>query len=306
MKQNPVTLVTAGVLALIFVFMLFSFQVRQTEVAVVTTFGRYARSINGIEDSGIQRRWPWPIQKVYEFDNRIQTYERKFEPTITRDQINLLVSVYAGWRIADARVFLERFNGDIPKAEQALEQLLRNAKSAVIGQHTFADLVSTNVNNLKFDQIQGELLGMVKPEAQNTYGILVEFVGIKQLGLPESITSTVFERMRAERQRLVAKFQSEGDREAKTIRSIADAQANDIISSAKAEAIRITGEADNAAAAYYAEFEKSPQLAVFLFQLKALESSLKDRTSLILDQQTPPFNMLSGAPVATPSTRTNK
>ncbi len=294
MKRNPVTLVTAVVLLVIFVFMLFSFQVRQTEVAVVTTFGEYSRSIT---EPGIKGRLPWPIQKVYEFDNRIQTYERKFEPTITKDQINLLVSVFAGWRIADPRKFLERFNGDTAKAEQAIEPLIRNAKSAVIGQHTFGDLVSTNVNNLKFDQIESEILNMVKSEAQNTYGIQIEFVGIKQLGLPESITSTVFERMRAERQRLVAKYQSEGEREAKTIRSIADSQANDILSTAKAEAIRITGEADNKAASYYAEFEKNPQLAVFLFQLKALEASLKDRTSLILDQQTPPFNMLNGAAV---------
>lgn len=43
---------------------------------------------------------------------------------------------------------------------------------------------------------------------------------------------------------------------------------------------------------YYAVFEKNPELAVFLFQLKALEQSLKERSHLILDQQTPPFNLL--------------
>jgi membrane protease subunit HflC len=206
-----------------------------------------------------------------------------------------LVSVYAGWKIADPRKFLERFNGDINKAEQTLEPLIRNAKTGVIGQHAFSDLVSTNVANLKFDLIEQEILKVVKGEVVNTYGIDVEFLGIKQLGLPESITSTIFERMRAERQRLVARYQSEGEREAKIIRANADAQANDILSTAKAEAIRITGEADSKAATYYAEFEKSPQLAVFLFQLKALEASLKEKTSLILDQQTPPFNMLNGA-----------
>lgn len=295
MKRNPITLATAAVLAVIFLFMLFSFQVRKTEYAVVTTFGRFSRSIT---EPGLQFRMPWPIQKVYEFDNRIQTYERKFEQTITKDQINLLVSVYAGWKIADPQKFLERFNGDVTKAEQTLEPLIRNAKTGVIGQHAFSDLVSTNVGNLKFDQIEQEILKVVKSEVLNTYGIDVEFLGIKQLGLPESITSTIFERMRAERQRLVARYQSEGEREAKIIRANADAQANDILSNAKAEAIRITGEADSKAATYYAEFEKSPQLAVFLFQLKALEASLKEKTSLILDQQTPPFNMLNG-PAAT-------
>ena len=82
MKQNKITLVTSGVLLVIFLCMLFTFQVRQTEVAVVTTFGKYSRSIG---EPGLKGRLPWPIQKVYEFDNRIQTFERKFDETITRE-----------------------------------------------------------------------------------------------------------------------------------------------------------------------------------------------------------------------------
>ena len=62
---------------------------------------------------------------------------------------------------------------------------------------------------------------------------------IKQLGLPESITSTVFERMRAERQRLVAGYLSEGERRAKITRADADAQANKILAEASGEAKRI-------------------------------------------------------------------
>ena len=45
MKRNPVTLATGLVVILIFVAMLFCFQVRQTEVIVVTTFGKYARTL---------------------------------------------------------------------------------------------------------------------------------------------------------------------------------------------------------------------------------------------------------------------
>ena len=72
MKQNKITLVTSGVLLLIFLCMLFTFQVRQTEVAVVTTFGRFSRSVT---NAGFQWRLPWPVQKVYWFDNRLQIFE---------------------------------------------------------------------------------------------------------------------------------------------------------------------------------------------------------------------------------------
>ena len=291
MKRNLITLITAAVLLVIFICMLFTFQVRQTEVAVVTTFGEYSRSIT---EPGLKGRLPWPIQKAYEFDNRLQTLERKFDETITKDQKNLVIAVYAGWRVADPRVFLESFNGDMAKAEQKLEEIIRNAKS-IIGRYNFSDLISTNLAELKFDQIEKELLDVVQAQVKGTYGIAVDTMGIKQLGLPESITSIVFERMRAERQQLIATYQSEGDRDAKNIRADADAQANKILAEASGEAKKVLGEADAKASEYYEAFRKKPELAIFLMQLNAIEQSLKDRAYLILGPQTPPFNLLNGA-----------
>ena len=292
MKRNLITLITAAVLLVIFICMLFTFQVRQTEVAVVTTFGEYSRSIT---EPGLKGRLPWPIQKVYEFDNRLQTLERKFDQNFTKDQKNLVIAVYAGWRVADPRVFLESFNGDMAKAEQKLEEIIRNAKSGIIGQYNFSDLISTNLAELKFDQIEKEMLDAVQAQVKGTYGITVDTMGIKQLGLPESITSIVFERMRAERQQLIATYQSEGDRDAKNIRADADAKANKILAEASGEAKKVLGEADAKASEYYEAFRKKPELAIFLMQLNAIEQSLKDRAYLILGPQTPPFNLLNGA-----------
>jgi membrane protease subunit HflC len=293
MKRNPITLVTGGALLVIFAFMLFTFQVRETEVAVVTTFGKYSRTM---ADPGFHLRLPWPIQKVHEFDRRLQTFESKFDQSITSDSINLLAKIYVGWRIDDARVFLERFNGSIASAEQTLGPIVLNAKSEVIGLHAFGDLISTNASELRsFENIEQEMLERVQTRARQDYGVTVEFLGIKQLGLPQSNTSTVFQRMRAERQRLVRQYQAEGDREAAIIRARADGQASEILANAEREAIRIRGEAEQTAQEYYRVFEQNPELAVFLFQLKALEESLKERTHLILDQQTPPFNLLNEA-----------
>jgi modulator of FtsH protease HflC len=292
MKRNPITLITATVLAILFLFMLFTFQVRQTEVAVVTTFGKYSRSIT---EPGFRLRLPWPIERVYEFDNRLHNFEGKFDQTITKDQINILAQIYLGWRIDEPRTFLERFNGDVVEAERTLEPIMRNATSEVLGRYAFSELVSTNLGALKFDQIEEEILSRIQGQAQQNFGLAVDLLGIKRLGLPESITTTVFDRMRAERQRLVASFQTEGEREARIIRANADGQANEILAQARAEAIRITGDAERQAQSYYSVFEQNPDLAIFLFQLKALEESLKDRSHLILDQQTAPLNLLNSA-----------
>ena len=87
MKRNLITLITAAVLIVIFVLLLFTFQVRQSEVAVVTTFGR----ITGApREPGLHLRWPWPIQQVYKFDERIQNFQDKFSENLTADSINLI------------------------------------------------------------------------------------------------------------------------------------------------------------------------------------------------------------------------
>src|SRR5688572_20039349 len=247
MKQNKITLVTSGVLLLIFLCMLFTFQVRQTEVAVVTTFGQYSHSVT---NAGFQWRLPWPVQKVYWFDKRLQAFESKIDQPITRDQISLLISVYLGWRITDPKLFLVSFNGDITKAEQTLEPIARNAKNGVIGLHRFGDLISTNQADLKFDQIEKEMIDAVQAQTKANYGLAIESLGIKQLNLPESITATVFERMKKERETLVATYQSEGDREGKNIKARADAAANDIVARANAEKEKIIGEAEQKAAQF--------------------------------------------------------
>ena len=292
MKQNKITLVTSGVLLVIFLCMLFTFQVRQTEVAVVTTFGRFSHSVT---NAGFQWRLPWPVQKVYWFDNRLQTFESRIDQPITQDQISLLISVYVGWRITDPKLFLESFNGDITKAEQTMEPIARNAKNGVIGLHRFGDLISTNQADLKFDQIEKEMFDAMQGRTKSNYGLAIESLGIKQINLPDSITTTVFERMKKERETLVATYQSEGDREGKTIKAKADAAASAIVAGANAEKEKIIGRAEQEAAKYYAQFEQKPELAKFLFDLKAVEQSLKERSSLILGPQTPPFNLLNGA-----------
>src|SRR5437016_3589580 len=100
MKKNPLTLVIGLVLVIIFVLLLFTFQVRTTQVAVVTTFGRPTKEI--LESATHPHfKWPWPIEKVYYFDKRIQNFEDKFTEDYTADKSTLLTSVYIGWKITD-------------------------------------------------------------------------------------------------------------------------------------------------------------------------------------------------------------
>jgi len=191
------------------------------------------------------------IQKVYKFDKRLQSFERKYEQQFTRDKKSPILSVYVGWRIADPRRFLESFNGDLLKAEQALENVVRDAKNSVIGSHDFTDLISPNPEQVKFDVIEGEMRGAMAGTALSAYGIDIQMVGIKELGLPESLTGKVFERMKTEREKLVKKYQGEGNAEADRIRSEADLQRKKLVAEAENQSQKIYGEAEAEATKHY-------------------------------------------------------
>ncbi len=294
MKKNYITLTIGAFLVIIFGFMLFTFQVRETEVAIKTWFLKTVVNDKGKADidPGFRFRLPWPAHDVHKFDKRIQSSEWTFEETSTIDAQPILVKVFVAWKISDALKFFGSFSGDMAKANEALESNVRSAQNAVIGNYAFNNLVTTNKEELKLDEIETKMKTRVGEDSKED-GIEIIMVGIKRLGIPEGVTSAVFERMKAERQAEIQKIKADGERQAKTIEAEADLEANKILAQARAEAIQISGEAEAQAAKYYEVFKQNPELANFLFQRKALEGLLKENSTLILDPNTPPFNLLT-------------
>jgi membrane protease subunit HflC len=303
MKRNILTVIVGALLVVIFALLLFTFQVRRSEVAVVTTFGKPARSLT---EPNLYFKWPWPVQKVYKFDERVQNFEDKFSENFTGDNIILLSSVYVGWRISDAGEFLRKFPGDptvsIPNAQEKLESMLRSAKNAVIGGHTLSEFVNADPKALKFDAIENEIKQTVQGElSTNDWGVSLEFLGFKKIGLPDSVTQTVFERMKSERQQYISQYQSEGEAEAQKIRSAAERQAAETVAKAQADATRIRAEGEAEAAKTLPVFQQNPELANYLLRIAALQQSLNQKTTLIFDERTPPFDLFSHLPTNSPS-----
>jgi len=293
MKRNPLTIVVGALLVVLFGLLLFFFQVRKSEVVVVTTFGKPTKDYT---NPGAYFKLPWPIQDVHRFDQRIQNFEDQFEQATTADSFNLLTMAYVGWRISDPKAFFPKFaGGSIAEAEKTLENLVRSAKSAVVGRHPLADFVSTNEAEIKFVEIEKEILELVRSQVRtNNYGIEIEFLGIKKLGFPESVTSAVFDRMQSERQVLVSRTESEGRAQAEKILSLANRKSAEMLANADAKATGIRGQGEAEANKSFSTFQQNPELAIFLLRLTALELSLKDRATLILDPHTPPFDLLMG------------
>jgi len=303
MKRNTLTIVIGAALVVIFALLLFVFQVRRSEAAVVATFGKPVATYT---NAGAYFKWPWPVQKVYKYDQRVQNFEDKFSQNYTADNVTLLSSVYVGWRISDAGQFLQVFPGDpsvsLPNAQSRLEQMLRTAKAATVGGHPLSDFVNADPQALKFDAIENEIEQSVQNELRtNNYGIQLEFLGFKKIGLPESVTQTVFDRMKSERQVQISLAENTGKSEAQKIQSAADADAAKTIANAQATATRIRAEGEAEAAKTLPIFQQNPDLAVFLLRIDAIKQSLNQRSTLFFDERIPPFDLFRNLPTNAPS-----
>lgn len=268
--------------------------VREGESVVRTRFGRPDATL---ETAGLYRRWPWPVHRVYRFDTRMQNLQGAFEQTLTRDGKNVIVLLYAGWRIDDPLRFLDRV-GTPAAAERSLNNLLSNHKHAVLGRYNFSALVNVNPDQIRLEHIEQEILAASAAESLDRYGVELTHVGIRKLSLPEAITEQVFERMRAERAEAAERYRAEGAAQAIRIRAEADSLREQHLAEAEAQARLIRAEGDARAAEFYRVFEQDPELAMFLRKLDVLEEVLGPKSTLVLSADTEPFDLLRTAPPA--------
>jgi len=289
MKKNLPSIITGLFLAVILVLYMISFQVRSTEMAIVRTFGKATPDAVIKDAAGLYWKWPWPIQEVDKFDARVRLLETHTEQTATHDKKPVIITTYLGWNISDPYQFRTRFRAGEENAERRLREVVETRQKEVIGQYEFSQLISKNADELKFDEIEAAIRDRVQKDVAADYGIKVEMLGIKRLALPEDVTQSVFESMKAERQALAQKYKSEGESEKTNIISRAASQAATIMSFAERLAQKYRSEGNARAAEYYATLQKDESLALFLDRLRKLRDILKDRTTVVMTWDQYPF-----------------
>jgi membrane protease subunit HflC len=176
----------------------------------------------------------------------------------------------------------------------------------VIGRYDFDQLVNTIPEKMQLDQVISELRSGIASFAETEYGLRIETVGIKSLGIPEKTSENVFERMINERKVVAERYRQEGKRISEQIKAEADKQRELLLADAEAKSKRIRAEGDAEAASHYAAFRKDPQLAAFLRKLDALRKIMSTRTTLILDTDSVPFDLFKMNPGQTSESQTHK
>lgn len=216
MSKHAFTVVVAVIIAVSLLLYMFTYTVRSSEAAVVLTFGKPV----GKAAAGMHFKWPWPIQEVRHFDARVIASEGRFEETRTVDGHNIITSLFVGWEIGDPIRFNQNFGRNEDPMAQAwannLERIIRDRAWKVLGQHPLRDLVAIDPPP-KYDVVEKEIADEANGKAMELYGINIKMVKIKRLELPDSVTRTVYERMKAERNREANDIKKQGETDRKSV-----------------------------------------------------------------------------------------
>jgi membrane protease subunit HflC len=278
MERSAVVLIVVIAIGLLVLNSIF-FQVKETEQVVITQFGKPVRVIR---EAGLYAKIPDPVQSVRRFDKRLIIYDVKPSEFLTADKKNLILDVYMGWKIVDPIKFLASVR-DRKMAEILLADVASAEVGAAVGNIPLSAMVSTVPEQVVVDSIMIEVSRNCRERALENYGIDVTHVKMQQLRLPEQNLESVFQRMRAERQRMAKKYRSEGEEEAMTIRAAADKEKRAILAQAYRESERIKGEGEaEAARIYSAAFSREQRFYKLVRTLQAYEKFLNDKTTVIL------------------------
>ena len=278
MERSAVVMIVVIAIGLLLLNSVF-FQVSETEQAVITQFGKPMRVLR---DAGLYAKIPDPVQSVRRFDKRLLIYDVKPSEFLTADKKNLILDMYMAWQIVDPIKFLASVR-DRRMAEILLADVAAAEVGAAIGKIPLSAMVSTVPEQVVVDSVMLNVTKNCRERALENYGIDVMHVKMEQLRLPEQNLESVFQRMRAERQRMAKKYRSEGEEEALTIRAAADKEKRAILAQAYRESEKIKGEGEAEAARIYSgAFSQDPRFYKLVRTLQAYEKFLNEKTTVVL------------------------
>lgn len=287
--KNIGTISAAVVLGIVLAMYMCTFQVRFTEVAIKKTWGKPDE--DAITKPGLYFKWPRPAQTVVVYDKRIRILEDRTEETRTVDGKNLLLTSFTLWRISDPSKFHTNFPMGVEDGEKKLRTTVVAHKHAITGKHAFSHFVSTDPAKRRIRRIEHEMKNAVASDAAEQYGIEVVDFGIKKLGLPQSVTTAIFESMRSNEEAKAGRYAAEGEATAAKILADARAVEERIMAEVDQKVAGIQTEAERVVSEYYREFDEYPGLRIFLDKLRTVREALQERTTIIITDEESPWDV---------------
>jgi len=264
------------------------FIVDERQVAIKLQLGEI---LDAEYEPGLHFMKPLFFNNVIKFDKRILTLDTRPERFLTGEKKNVSVDFFIKWRIENPENFYTSFAGDENQAALRLLQIVKNGLQLEFDQRTIKQVVSGE---------RAEMMESVTVNANaavNKFGIEVIDVRIKQIELPVEVRNAVFDRMRAERERIAREHRAQGDEAAKGIRAVADRERTVLLAEAQRDAERLRGEGDAKATKTYADaYSKDKDFYAFYRSMNAYRKSLgSKRDILVLEPDSEFFKYFNSA-----------
>jgi len=219
------------------------------------------------------------VNTVMKLENRLLNLDKEAQRFLTNEKKDVLVNYYIKWRIEDLKQFYTSTGGNTNIANNLLEQRINSALRDQFGGRSVQQVISGE---------RTEILATVMESTSNLeseLGIKVVDVRTKRIDLPEEVSTSVYARMRAERERTAKDFRARGSEAAERIRATADREREVILATAYKEAEIIRGEGDaQVTAIAAAAYGKNPEFYALYRSLNAYQKSFSQGNNMLLLQ----------------------
>lgn len=297
-KQTKYILIGIAAFLLFIVLSDALYVVSEYKQVIITQFGK---PIGGtISNPGLHIKMPF-IQKANYFEKRWLEWDGDANQLPTKEKKYIWVDTYARWRIKDPLVFFQRVR-DERGAHSRLDDIIDGETRNAIANYDLFEIVRSTNREFEIidesialdtaeapqkietgrDKIAQGILqksSLITPE----FGIELKDVQIKRVNYVDEVQRTVFDRMIAERQRIAAKYRSEGDGKSAEIRGQKERELQRIQSEAYKTAQEIKGQADAQATKIYADaYNLDPEFYQFMKTLETYRTIMDKETWLLL------------------------
>jgi membrane protease subunit HflC len=251
------------------------FTVDERQEAILFQFGEI---IESDYEPGIHFKVPF-INNVRKFDNRILTIDQRPERFLTQEKKDLIVDSYVKWRITDVVQYFKTTQGDELTAGRLLYENINNGLRDEFGKRTIQEIVSGDRTQIM------DLMTQQASKRAKTLGVDVVDVRVKKVDYPERVSDSVYQRMRAEREREARDFRSKGHEASERIQADADRQRSVLIAEAYRDSEISRGEGDAKATEIYAEaYNRDKEFYKFTRSLTAYAKNFSSASDVILLQ----------------------
>ncbi len=288
--NKMLTILTGAALLLLFILYSTTYTVAYHELAVVTRFGQVHEVRT---EPGLSLKLPFFADRVHRFDTRLQMVESPLRTIQTADDEQLVVQTFFMWKVdAEDPKASERFFRGFSSIDVARSEIASDLEDAmtVLSRYTFNELFG---EQNRIEEAEKAMLEELQ-RRRGGDGVSGQFVGVSQVLFPPTTTRAVLTRMQATRQSMAQNERFKGQAEATAIESDLRTKLGKIRAFAEQRATEIRADASTRSAEYIREMDQESELAIFLAGIDALEQSLSQNTTFVLDADAlAPFHLMN-------------